>query len=98
LLGAVFVYTKSSVERQARQSSKSDADSAQFTPTAAGHAQTLHYTFSYPARRAEPVQLLLLHADEVFSHVAAQLNIDGGPAIDVDLSGSEANTEGTAFF
>jgi hypothetical protein len=26
------------------------------------------------------------------------LNIDGGPPIDVDLSGSEANTEGTAFF
>jgi ABC-type transport system involved in multi-copper enzyme maturation permease subunit len=98
LFGAVFVYTKSSVERQARQSSKRDVDSAQFTPTAAGHAQTLHYTFSYPAQQSEPVQVLLLHGDEVFGNVAKQLGIDGGPAIDVDLSGSEDNSEGTAFF
>lgn len=98
LLGALFVYTKSGGARQARQSSQSTVDSAEFTPTAPGHAQTLHYTFSYPAQQSEPVQGLLLHADEVFDNVAKQLDIDGGPGIDVDLSGSEDNTEGTAFF
>jgi ABC-type transport system involved in multi-copper enzyme maturation permease subunit len=98
LLGAVFIYTKSGAQRQAPQSSESAVDSAQFTPTAGGHARTLHYTFSYPAQQSEPVEVLLLHADEVFGNVAKQLDIDGGPAIDVDLSGSEDNTEGTAFF
>ena len=100
LLGAVFVYTKSSVERQTRQTSKSDADSAQFTlHCGRGHAadSALHLR-SYPAQQSEPLQVLLLHADEVFGNVARQLDIDGGPAIDVDLSGSEDNTEGTAFF
>jgi ABC-type transport system involved in multi-copper enzyme maturation permease subunit len=98
LLGAVFVYTKSAVERQPRQSATGNVDSAQFTPTAAGHAQTLHFTFSYPAQQSEQVQVLLQHADEIFANVAKQLDIGGGPAIDVDLSGSEDNTEGTAFF
>lgn len=98
LFGAIFLYEKSHSEDGAREVTASSPSAAQFKPSASGHSQTTHYTFSYPARRAEPVQLLLLHADEVFSHVAAQLNIDGGPAIDVDLSGSEANTEGTAFF
>jgi hypothetical protein len=42
--------------------------------------------------------VLLLHADEVFHNVAKQLDVEDGPGIDVDLSGSEDNTEGTAFF
>jgi hypothetical protein len=98
LFGAIFLYEKSHGEEGARQATASSPSTAQFKPAAPGHSQTSHYTFSYPARQAEPVQLLLLHADEVFSNVAVQLNIDGGSAIDVDLSGSEANTEGTAFF
>ena len=98
LFGAFLLYEKPHSEDGARQVTASSPSSAQFKPAAPGHSQTSHYTFSYPARRAEPVQLLLLHADEVFSNVAGQLNIDGGAAIDVDLSGSEANTEGTAFF
>jgi hypothetical protein len=97
LFGAFFLYEKSHGEDGARQVTSSPS-TAQFKPAAPGHSQTSHYTFSYPAQRAEPVQLLLLHADEVFSKVAGQLNIDGGPAIDVDLSGSESNSEGTAFF
>jgi hypothetical protein len=98
LFGAVFLYVRSYSSNAAREVTASRTSSAQFKPSAPGHSQTRHYTFSYPAQRAEPVQLLLLHADEVFSNVAERLNIDGGPAIDVDLSGSEANTEGTAFF
>jgi ABC-type transport system involved in multi-copper enzyme maturation permease subunit len=98
LVGAVFVYTKSAMRGQPRQNSAAAVDTAQFTPAAAGHAQTLHYTFSYPAQQSEQVQVLLQHADEVFANVAKQLDIDGGAAIDVDLSGSEDNTEGAAFF
>jgi hypothetical protein len=98
LFGAVFLYVKSNSEDGPRKVTASSPSTAQFKPAAPGHSQTSHYTFSYPAQRAEPVQLLLLHADEVFSNVAGRLNIDGGPAIDVDLSGSDANTEGTAFF
>jgi hypothetical protein len=98
LCGAFFLYERTHSEQGARQVTASGPSTAQFKPAAPGHSQTNHYTFSYPARRAEPVQLLLLHADEVFSNVAGQLNIDGGPPIDVDLSGSEANTEGTTFF
>jgi hypothetical protein len=98
LFGASFLYEKSRSEDGARKVTASSPSTAQFKPAAPGHSQTSHYTFSYPAQRAEPVQLLLLHADEVFSNVAGWLNIDGGPGIDVDLSGSEANTEGTAFF
>jgi hypothetical protein len=98
LLGAFFVYVKPAADRQARKNPESAVDSAKFTPSAEGRAQTLHYTFSYPAQQAGPVQEFLQHADEIFGDVAKQLVIDGGMGIDVDLSGSEANTEGTAFF
>jgi hypothetical protein len=98
LFVAIYLYEKSQGAQGSRQVNSSDSGTAQFIPAAPGHSQTVHYTFSYPAQSSEPVQLLLLHADEVFNDVARQLNIDGGPPIDVDLSGSEANTEGTAFF
>jgi hypothetical protein len=70
---------------------------ARFTPPAPGHAETRHYTFSYPAQQSESVRLLLLGADEVFGNVATQLDVEGGASIDVDLSGSINNTEGTAY-
>jgi hypothetical protein len=98
VLGAFALYMRSGGEYRAQQASESGPGSAQFAPPAPGHAQTLHYTFSYPAQRSEPIQALLLHADEVFGNVATQLDIDGGGPIDVDLSGSNSNTEGTAFF
>jgi hypothetical protein len=98
LLGAIVVYEKFQDRNSARETNAGTPDTATFKPAAPGHAQTNHYTFSYPARWAGPVKELLLHADHVFEDVARQLNIDGGTPIDVDLSGSEANTEGTAFF
>jgi hypothetical protein len=98
LFGALFLYERSHGDNRGREVTASGPSTAQFKPSAPGHSQTRHYTFSYPAQQAEPVQLLLLHADEVFSNVAGLLNMDGGPGIDVDLSGSEGNTEGTAFF
>jgi hypothetical protein len=96
LFGALALYGKT--HGGGTLEAASDPGVAIFQPAPPGHAQTLHYTFSYPAPQAESVQPLLLHADEVFGEVAAQLHIEGGESIDVDLSGSEANTEGTAFF
>ncbi len=98
LFTAIYLYEKSQRAEGARQLSQADPGTARFIPAAPGHAQTLHFTFSYPAQSSESAQRLLLHADEVFNDVANQLHIEGGPPIDVDLSGSQANTEGTAFF
>lgn len=97
LTGALFLYTKSDGEQTAAQAVRNSPNVVQFTPTAPGHAQTSHYTFSYPAQRSESVQRLLPRADQIFNDVARQLGIDGGAAIDVDLSGSIENTEGTAY-
>jgi ABC-type transport system involved in multi-copper enzyme maturation permease subunit len=98
LAGVLAVYIKTGGGTHTKGTDEAAASIAHFTPTASGHAQTLHYTFSYPAQQSESVQPLLLKADAVFEAVATQLDIDGGLPIDVDLSGSENNTEGTAFF
>jgi len=70
---------------------------AHFEKMPPGNASTIHYTFSYPANQSESVAELLQQADRVFGHVADTLHIEGGGSIDVDLNGSMANTEGTAF-
>ncbi len=98
LIGAFAVAVKSSVEQRPPRVDANSVNGAQFSAAAPGHAQTVHYTFSYPAGSSEPVQALLLHADEIFAKVASELRIEGGAAIDVDLSGSIDNTEGTAYF
>ena len=97
VVGALALYGHSVGGGTVQEVAASDPGIAQFKPAPPGHAQIRHYTFSYPAQQADIVRPLLLHADEVFSQVAAQLQIEGGEPIDVDLSGSEANTEGTAF-
>jgi hypothetical protein len=98
VFGAIVMYGRSASGGHARTVSEGKPNTVQFTPTAPGHAETRHYTFSYPAQQSDSVQPLLLHADEVFGNVATQLGIDGGASIDVDLSGSINNTEGTAYF
>lgn len=74
------------------------ADAVEFTPIAAGQATTLHYSFSYPALSGARVSPLIASADQTFTQVAARLMIDGGAPIDVDLSGTEPNHDGTAYF
>jgi ABC-type transport system involved in multi-copper enzyme maturation permease subunit/uncharacterized membrane protein len=70
---------------------------AKFMPIATGHATTVHYTFSYPALSSTRVGPLVARADRTFTEVAALLKTDGGTPIDVDLSGSTDNHEGTAY-
>jgi hypothetical protein len=71
---------------------------AQFKPIAAGHANSRHYTFSYPVLSGERVNALVGSADKVFEDVAALLKIDGGAPIDVDLGGTTPNHSGTAYY
>lgn len=74
-----------------------DAPKVEFETAAAGSARTARYSFSYPATQAESLQLVLAEADRMHDEVAAILGVDPGASIDVDLSGSAQNTEGTAF-
>lgn len=69
-----------------------------FAPPSLAQMQTRHYHFFYPATRAEAARRLATEADAVFARVHALLGTELGPAIDVDLSGSMRNTEGTAYF
>lgn len=72
-------------------------DAVEFLPIAAGNTTTRHYTFSYPALGGERIKPLIARADETFTRVAALLQVDGGAPIDVDLSGTTDNHEGTAY-
>ena len=76
---------------------KHQADAVHFTPAAPGHASTTHYSFSYPAMSGERLRPFIARADQTFEKVAALLGSDGGGPIDVDLSGSTDNHEGTAY-
>jgi hypothetical protein len=74
-----------------------EAPGAWFSQGAAGHAETQHYRFAYPAHRGERLQGLLEGADEKFEQVSSVLGVDGGEPVSVDLWGSSANTLGTAL-
>lgn len=73
------------------------ANALAFTPIAAGHATTRHYSFSYPALSSARVAPLIADADRIFEAVAALLGAPAGAPIDVDLSGSTDNHAGTAY-
>lgn len=93
--GLVMLTKRGDGEKSAPHSTRTDA--VEFTPIAAGHAATSHYTFSYPALSSARVSPLIARADSIFTEVAALLKIDGGASIDVDLSGSVENHAGTAY-
>jgi hypothetical protein len=94
-VGAIYL-RESPGETRRRELSQSP-DTVEFPDTPPGHAETRHYTFSYPALRAQQLQPLLLNADRTFERVESLLRFETATAIDVDLSGSVRNTEGTAF-
>lgn len=76
----------------------SDAtDGPAFTPSPPAQVQTAHYSFSYPALSAREALALAAQADAVFLEVQALLGAPPGEPVLVDLSGSMANTLGTAF-
>lgn len=72
-------------------------DGLVFMPVASGHATTGHYSFSYSALSSARVRPLIDEADKTFEAVARLLGTDGGPPIDVDLSGTTDNHAGTAY-
>lgn len=94
-VGALYL-RESPAERLRRELSELP-DMYEFPKAPPGHARTRHYTFSYPALRAQQLQPLLDEGDRTFERVEALLHIQATAAIDVDLSGSLRNTEGTAF-
>jgi hypothetical protein len=95
-IGAVMYYASSS--ETARSESAKGFGAARFELSASGYARTSRYSFKYPAQYAEKAQSLIGKADAAFDQVAEILRTDAGAVVDVDLSGSRANTEGTAFY
>jgi hypothetical protein len=87
----------------AHESSKDEKDLSE-SPTAVvlpdearGHAETRHYTFNYPANHFRQARIVLESGDATFERVESLLHFETGSSIDVDLSGSAPNTEGSAF-
>jgi hypothetical protein len=70
---------------------------AKFADSPVVSQRTQRYSFSYYSQQAAQAQALLDEADRVYARVAALLGSSDGPRIDVDLTGSLQNTEGTAF-
>ncbi len=70
---------------------------AKFADSPVVSRRTERYSFSYHSQQAEQAQALLQDADRVYAEVAALLGAGDGARIDVDLTGSLQNTEGTAF-
>lgn len=61
-------------------------------------ARTQRYSFTYQSQQAVQAQALMGEADAAYDKVAAILGAGDGSMIDVDLTGSMQNTEGTAFY
>jgi hypothetical protein len=59
--------------------------------------RTTHYSFRYYSRQAAQATALIGQADRIHAEVASLLGAADGARIDVDLTGSMQNTEGTAF-
>lgn len=70
----------------------------EFATSPAVSARTERYSFNYRSEQAERAQALLGEADRIHAEVAVILGAQDGSRIDVDLSGSMRNTEGTAFY
>jgi hypothetical protein len=69
----------------------------QFAESPIVSARSERYSFTYQSQQAAQAQALLREADATYSKVAAILGAEDGVRIDVDLTGSMQNTEGTAF-
>jgi ABC-type transport system involved in multi-copper enzyme maturation permease subunit len=98
VLVAAFVLIMIPYEKRERSSVVTDkAPGTEFTVSPAGSARTQFYSFSYPAQQSSRTRDLLSQADDLYTAVAGILGAEPGARIDVDLSGSLQNTEGTAF-
>ncbi len=68
-----------------------------FAPSAPAQTQTRHYQISYPAEESQAALQMAAQADAIFERVHELLHVPLGAPIDVDASGSNPNTEGTAY-
>lgn len=73
------------------------SETPKFSRSAPASTRTAHYRFSYPANRAREALALADGADELFLRVHELLGVPPGEPIDVDASGSQRSTVGTAF-
>jgi hypothetical protein len=96
-IGAVALLAQPQDESARTEARGKQSSTAKFETSASGSARTARYSFNYPASQPQQLQLVLGEADRVHDEVAALLGVEPGASIDVDLSGSIQNTEGTAF-
>jgi len=73
-------------------------DEPYFYPSPPAQTLTGHYRFSYLSENAERALALAKQADGIFEEVHRLVGVEPGDTIDVDTSGSERNTHGTAYF
>jgi hypothetical protein len=95
-IGAVALMANSSGEESGPVPTVAEVPGAEFKVSPAGSARTEYYSFNYPAQQTGRVQALLSEADALYLAVADILGAPPGARIDVDLSESQENTEGTA--
>jgi ABC-type transport system involved in multi-copper enzyme maturation permease subunit len=98
-LAVLVVFTLPSA-KEAKPAGAGKIATAKFTDSPVASQRTEHYSFNYYSQQAQQAQALLKDADRIYTEVVALLG-DGaaeGARIDVDLTGSMQNTEGTAFY
>ncbi|HTQ36849.1 MAG TPA: hypothetical protein VMH77_07420 [Steroidobacteraceae bacterium] len=96
-LAVIAVSASLSTDRQKPPGGGKTA-TAKFADSPTVITRTEHYSFSYRSEQAEQAQVLLRDADRIYAAAAALLGAGEGPRIDVDLTGSMPNTEGTTFY
>jgi hypothetical protein len=80
-----------------RSTGTGGSPAAKFDESPLVSVRTERYSFSYHSQQAVQAQVVLQEADRVHAEVAMLLGAGEGARIDVDLTGSMQNTEGTAF-
>jgi ABC-type transport system involved in multi-copper enzyme maturation permease subunit len=95
-LVAIMVFGSLSADKE-KPVADGEAPAAKFADSPVVSARTERYSFSYHSQQAEQAQAVLQEADRVYAQVVALLDAGDGARIDVDLTGSLQNTEGTAF-
>jgi hypothetical protein len=96
-LAALVAFGLQSADK-AKPAGAGNAATAKFADSPVASQRTERYSFSYHSQQAEQAQALLKDADRIYAEVAALLGAGEGARIDVDLTGSMQNTEGTAFY
>ena len=99
IAAAIALFVRQQADEYVAMPPRSGGESAfAFSPSPPAQTRTRHYRFSYPAQQAQAALALAGGGDEIFEQVHALLGVEPGDLIDVDASGSQRNTHGTAYF